>query len=126
MPNCMTCFLHPLTLFHARTSRASTFPRQAGKGRCRQAAIVLAVLTLMAATGCNGPPPVNDVAVQLYRANLELHQQVEAQGRVISTMGVALALVGGSLAITLAALWWRGGAISKTPLHEKPATNWPG
>lgn len=124
MPNSMIGFMHPRPP-HLRNARASTVPLQAGKGRRMKASGVLAVMTLIAATGCNGPPPVNDVAAQLYRANLELHQQVEAQGRVISTMGVALALVGGSLAITLAALWWRGGAISKTPLYEKPATNWP-
>jgi hypothetical protein len=90
-----------------------------------KAAAVLAVLTSLLAIGCNEPPPVDDTAARLYRANQELQRQVEAQGRVISTMGVALALVGGSLAITLTVLWWRGGAISKTQSHAKTITRWP-
>ena len=85
--------------------------------------LIPALVVLIALlAGCSSAITHEDPMAKLLRANAELQRQVEAQSRVIFTMGTALCLAGAGLAVTLGALWWKGGRPSTTNT-ERAAAN---
>ena len=88
----------------------------------RSLSLTVAVLALCILAGCDDSTPVDDPLAQLMRANVELQRQIEAQQTILRTMGIALVLMGGGLAVTVAALWRRGGRSSATTT-ERTAAN---
>jgi len=65
-------------------------------------------LMLVAVAGCDAPPPVEDPVARLMRANQELQRQVQSQARTIQVLGLVAVMMGGGLAVTLAAAWRKG------------------
>lgn len=61
--------------------------------------------------GCDEPQSADPMA-QLMRANAELQRQVDAQNRILFTLGAALILVGAALAVSLGVHWKKGGRSS--------------
>lgn len=71
----------------------------------------LLAAALAVAQGCGrpeAPNPLTPQVTQLARDNRELRGQVNAQDRIIYTMGGALLLAGGGMAVVLAVVWLKG------------------
>jgi hypothetical protein len=76
--------------------------------------VFIAALALLAGAGCDEEQLEQATSAQLYRAVQEQQRLIQSQARSIQMLGLAVVMLGGGLALTLAAAWRKGRALSVT------------